>query len=151
MCGGIGFKISQIPKSEPNRVYGDEKARTIAKKGHAESRFWDARPVLPVASGDQVKLFDWGNRDKNLKLPLTGWAKKESLESGKWNYLKPEPVEIVAFQGVENGVWFDIEGNIEGVKIEHGGIERVYMETKPASEKYQKMTHHDREPVIIRN
>ena len=151
MCGGIGFKISKIPKSELQRVYGKEKTDHIVKKGDLESKFWDERPILPVVDGPRIKLFDWGNRDKNIDLPHTGWVKQESLERGKWDYLKPEPVKIVAHRGYEKGLWFDIEGEISGIKVERGGIERVYMETKDASDEYKKMTHHDREPVIVKS
>lgn len=149
MCGGISFKISQIPKSELVRVYGKEKAGLLREKGYIESKYWDQRPVLPIAEGEQVKLFDWGNRDKSINLPRTGWAMQESLEVGKWDYLNPQQVNIIADWGYEKGVWFEIEGEIAGIKVEKNGIERVYMETKPASSEYKKMTGHDREPVIV--
>jgi len=151
MCGGIGFKISQIPKSELMRFYGAEKAEILAKKGIIESKFWDSQPVLPVIESGSVKLYDWGNRDKNINLPQTGWAKLESVEAGKWRHLHPERVQILVTKGYEKGVWFDIEGNLSGLKVAKDGIKRVYMETKPADAEYQKMTGHDREPIIVKS
>lgn len=151
MCGGIGFKISQIPKSELMRFYGAEKAEILARKSIIESKFWDSQPVLPVIESGSVKLYDWGNRDKNINLPQTGWAKLESIEAGKWQYLRPERVQILATKGYEKGVWFDIEGNIRGLKVTRDGIKRVYIETKPADAEYQKMTGHDREPIIVKS
>lgn len=151
MCGGIAFKLSKVPKSELARIYGKEKAALLAKRNEAESRFWDERPVLPVIEGGQINLYDWGNRDKNIGLPKTGWAKDESLRAGKWDSLKPQDVTIAAEKGCEKGVWFETPGGISGIKVTEGKEERVYMVTKTASEGYRQKTGHDREPKIISN
>lgn len=149
MCGGIAFKLSKIPREDLVKVYGDKKAALLARKGEAESRFWDERPVLPVKEGNNLALYDWGNRDKNIDLPRTGWAKIESLETGKWDHLNPERVTIPADKGCEKGIWFDTSPGIEGIKIKRGAEARVYMVTRPSSADYRKKTGHDREPVLL--
>ncbi|MFH0825607.1 MAG: hypothetical protein V2B18_22865, partial [Pseudomonadota bacterium] len=66
------------------------------------SAFWSPHPVLPIQTKDTTHLCDWGNRDKHLRLPLTGWTKIESLSDGRWNWLKPAPAIIPALAGYEN-------------------------------------------------
>lgn len=150
MCGGIAFKISSIPKSELLRVYGEEKSALLLKKGQAESHYWDKHPVLPVRFNGKNSLMDWGNREKEIPLPKTGWAKKESLEKGKWNYLHPKQAVIFADRGFEKGVWFDIRSSkIDAIVVDRGNIQRAYMVTEPANQDYIKMTGHNRQPVVV--
>ena len=91
----------------------------------------------------------WGNKDKDLKLPKTGWAREESVKQGKWNWLDPEFVDIPVDKGYEKKVWFDLPEGTKGVlvKSKDKKEERVYMITKEASDKYEKKTKHDREPI----
>jgi len=152
MCGGIAFKINSIPKSDLEHFFGAHKTELFLEKGQAESKFWDSRPILPVKEGKQTRLFDWGNRDKGKKLPLTGWAKQESLDDGKWAHLSPEMVCIPATRGYEKGVWFDIDGDLRGIKVALAdGTESIYMVTEPANPEYIKKTGHNREPVIVKS
>jgi hypothetical protein len=66
-----------------------------------ETVFWQAHPVLPALIDGEVRLYDWGNRDDQVRLPKTGWMRQESLEAGKWAYLHPQEVIIPAFMGLE--------------------------------------------------
>ena len=97
----------------------------------------------------ELRVFDWGNREDSLKLPKTGWLRVESLQAGKWNYLKPAPVVIPALQGVEKKVWFGIEHGIQGFLVRRGDQQRVYMLTVPPTEEYRLLTGHDRMPALI--
>lgn len=147
MCGGIGFKTKNISEEELSKYYSPELAKRFKASDRAESFFWHRNAVLPVRTSKGVQLTIWGNKDKNIRLPQTGWAKEESLKQGKWDYLKPEPADILADSGYEKKVWFDLPEGTKGIIVKRGEEERAYMITKEASEEYRKETGHDREPV----
>jgi len=150
MCGGIVFKINQISKKELARYYSQQEIKQIKKTGQAQSFFWSKKPVLPVKKDQKVELYDWGNRQKEINLPKTGWAKQESINDGKWAYLKPEFVNIPVERGFEKGVWFEPESKeFQGLVVEKDDQKKVYMVTKPATPQYLKLTKHNREPVEI--
>jgi len=152
MCGGIAFKISKIPKAELDKFYSELEIVDQIKKDQAQSYFWSKRPVLPIEDSNRnIKLYDWGNRSEEVKLPKTGWAKQESIEQGWWQQYKPKFVTIPAEKGYEKGVWFDLSGRgFEGIAVKDKKDERVYMITKPASQEYKNLTHHDREPIEVK-
>jgi len=153
MCGGISFSLEGIPWEELARFLEPAELDAFRKEGVGKSVFWGRRPILPVRlSRDRksgIHIFEWGNRQKDVDLPRTGWAKMESLEAGRWNWLEPTRVLIPALQGVEKGRWFDIEGQIAGVLVEREGVERAYMVTVPSSPEYRDLTGHDRMPKIV--
>ncbi len=151
MCGGIGFKISQFSKKYLREYFDERQIEAARSLGELEVFYWSHRPVLPVQIDKKVKLIDWGNRDKNVKLPMTGWAKKESINLGKWAYVKPIYVDILVTRGYEKGVWFELNKSIKGLLVTEKSKARVYMITAPASYEYQKLTGHNREPVLINN
>lgn len=147
MCGGIAFATSKIPKKELKKYYGQKEIEKFDKNSVVESYFWDPHPILPVEKDGETKLVMWGNRSDELKLPKTGWAKKESVEDGKWAHLSPGFVNIPVVRGYEKGVWFDVKsGNFRGIEVEKDGERRVYMMTEPAKPEYIKMTKHNRQP-----
>ena len=117
------------------------------QKGEIQSFFWGKRPVLPVEEKGNIKLMDWGNRDKTSPFPQTGWARVNSLKKGKWNYLKPEKVKIPVDRGFEKGVWFDFKAGTEGVILQKDQDRRVYMMTENASSEYLAKTKHPRMPL----
>lgn len=148
MCGGVAFNLKGVPKAELAKFYSEEEVRALKKKGGAECFFWDKRPVLPVVCDGRVKLKDWGNRDKKLYLPITGWAKKESVDAGRWEKYKPKLVDIPAKRGFEKGVWFDFkDAKTSGLLVGKKDAERVYIITKKADNEYRKITGHDRMPL----
>lgn len=150
MCGGIVYNIMKIPKSELRKFYSDDEIAKFEKKGQFESFFWSRQPVLPIEENGNIELKHWGNRDKNLNLPQTGWAKSESIDQGKWAHLKPKMVKIPFDKGYEKGVWFETKGKcFKGVLISKDKNERVYMITKPADNEYEKLTKHNRQPIEI--
>jgi len=146
MCGGFGVKLSRIPRQELNKFYDSSQINQFTKKGELTDFFWSQRPVLPVEIDDQTKLFDWGNRDEKEPFPKTGWAKKESIDDGKWNWQHPQKVHIPIDRGYEKGVWFDFPAGTDGLLVEKNGEQRIYMITEPADKKYLEQTGHDRMP-----
>lgn len=149
MCGGIRFQYNETLAPALAEVLPPAQLELARSTGIVESAFWQARPILPALVGDELRLYDWGNRDSALKLPKTGWLRIESLEAGKWNYLRPREIIIPAFQGVEKKIWFGIEHGIRGFLVQRDGAERVYMLTLPPTPEYQALTGHDRMPALI--
>jgi hypothetical protein len=149
MCGGIRFKYDPALEPTLSKIYTGEQLERARQTGVVETVFWQHRPILPALLDGTLQIFDWGNREETLKLPKTGWLRVESLEAGKWNYLKPQPVLIPAFQGVEKKVWFGIDHGIQGFLVRRGDQERVYMLTLPPSDEYRHLTGHDRMPALI--
>ncbi len=148
MCGGVRFKTKNISDDELKKYFSPELIKRFKDEGRIESFFWHKTPVLPIKrKGEKnIQLKIWGNKADELKLPKTGWSKEESLAQGKWNYLHPEPVDILVDSGYEKKVWFDLPEGTKGIVVKKGDEERVYMITKEASEKYRNETGHDREP-----
>ncbi len=151
MCGGVGFKIKNIPEEELKKYYSPELIRRFKTTDRIESFFWRQDAVLPVATERGGKLLLWGNKDENLKLPLTGWAKEESLKQGKWSYLKPEIVDVPVDSGYEKKTWFDLPNGTKGIVVKKDKAERIYMITKEASTEYKKQTGYEREPLGEKN
>jgi len=147
MCGGVGFKIKNIPEVELKKYYSPGLIKRFKTANRVESFFWRSDAVLPVKTKDGAELMKWGNKDKQLKLPLTGWAKIESLKAHKWDYLKPEIVDLPVDSGYEKKTWFDSPNGFKGIMVKKGEEERIYMITKQADENYQKQTGHNREPI----
>ena len=149
MCGGVRFKYDERLEPTLSTIYTPEQLAQARESGVVQSVFWQPRPVLPAIVDGDLQLFDWGNRDESLKLPKTGWVRIESLEAGKWKYLRPHEVIIPAFQGVEKKVWFGIDHGIQGFLVQRGDRQRVYMLTLPPTPEYRALTGHDRMPALI--
>jgi len=149
MCGGVRFTYDQRLESALSEVFPADQLGRARAEGVVQSVFWQPRPILPVLFDNQLRICDWGNRDEALKLPKTGWVRAESLEAGKWNYLRPRAITIPVFQGVEKGVWFGITYGIRGFLVRRDGAERVYMLTLPPTDAYRALTGHDRMPALI--
>lgn len=151
MCKGISILRARI-KQELFERYQLER-RITTRGGEPELRFMYTDPVvqLPVIQDGQLKIMEWGNRgNKESKLPRTGWCRAESLEAGKWRWLRPQAVEIPADFGLEKGVWFQVIQGMRGVVVNDELAQpHVYMLTKPASHYYEIMTRHDRMPSLI--
>ena len=83
-----------------------------------------------------------------ITYPVSYALFRQVLKDGKWDYLKPDTVDIPIDSGYEKKVWFDMPEGTKGVLVESKeGDERVYMITSKASDRYEKETKHDREPV----
>jgi len=158
VCGGIATNFSRLPKVDLKKFYDDRALERFERAGFVEFKFWDKKPVLPVRiegnktrlrhGSGEVKILDWGNRDKNAPFPATGWAAEKSIAEGKWAKYHPKSVKIIADRGLEKKVWFDFpKGEIEGLLVEKSGEERVYMLTQQADSEYIAKTGHDRMPI----
>lgn len=149
MCGGIAVSEDTIP----DEMKEEFKDQLTAREGVPEYRFQyrDKVPLLPIWKDTEFQIIEWGNRgNKKSRLPPTGWAKNESVEAGKWKYLKPEKIIIPANFGLEKGVWYHITEGMEGILVlDEGGKPHVYMLTQAASHYYQIMTHHERMPIFL--
>ena len=163
MCGGVIFPYKKEYKALLDSVYSPEEVAQFEATGEVRSLFWQrADPVLPVLiepdkTGDtaeptqaaELTIMRWGNRDKTRSLPQTGWARLESIEEGKWGYLKPRPAIIPVTFGVEKGKWFEIKKGIAGLVIAKAGEERIYMLTEAADDEFLSHTRHNRMPVLL--
>jgi hypothetical protein len=149
MCGGVRFNYDPTYESDLADVYSSSQLAQFRESGLVESLFWQSRPVLPVILDGQIQIIDWGNRQKELRLPQTGWVRQESLDAGKWNYLQPQPVTIPVLAGVEQKVWFSIDHGIQGIMVRQAGSIRVYMLTIPPTPAFTELTGHNRMPALI--
>jgi hypothetical protein len=162
MCGGVIFPYKKEYKALLDTVYSPEEVAQFEATGEVRSLFWQGPdPVLPVllepdttepndnAAKPELKLMRWGNRDKTKSLPQTGWARLESIEEGKWGYLRPRPAIIPVTFGVEKGKWFEISNGIAGLVVAKAGEERIYMLTEAADDEFLSHTRHNRMPVLL--
>ncbi|MDZ4721277.1 MAG: hypothetical protein SH847_22685 [Roseiflexaceae bacterium] len=149
MCGGIRFPYDAALDQALTQVYPTERLEQFKHSAVVEAFFWQAHPVLPALINGIPQLFDWGNREDTLRLPKTGWVRMESLNDGKWDYLRPREVIIPATAGVEQKVWFTINHGLRGIIVQRDAIERIYMLTMPPTTEYRTLTGHDRMPILI--
>lgn len=117
MCGGVYFQ------------YGEDFIRTF---------FPNPKAQLPVLKQDgEVVLLPWGRRQGQPgHLPITGWAKLESIYSGVWDRYHPTPVKIPAVCFMEkdlagNSHWYDVQKGqyIQGLMAKEGNEKRIYVVT----------------------
>jgi len=95
MCGGVKY-------------YQDGQEHTVY--------FPNPKDVLTVRlkTGD-IRLISWGRRHgEEGRLPVTGWAKLESIEAHKWDRYHPHPINIAVDAYMEKdkqglSYWFDME------------------------------------------
>ena len=150
MCGGIAIQWKTVPQNLREQ-HGIAPTRIGTEERVIQFHFRDRKPLLPAIRNSELDIYPWGNRDdKTSRLPRTGWCKSESLEQGKWDYLKPESVEIPAIMGLEKGVWFEIDGGLKGILVnDEAETPHVFMLTQPASSEYIELTMHERMPVFL--
>ncbi|RDH43127.1 hypothetical protein [Zooshikella ganghwensis] len=117
MCGGVTYQQAE------------ETIRTF---------FPNPKSCLPVRNKrGQVLLIPWGRREKQPGFtPLGGWARLESIYSGKWSNYNPRPVKIIIDGFMEkdqlgNSQWYSLGKDefIQGLLVEDAGITRVYVVT----------------------
>ena len=151
MCTGIALDRCEIPDSLVDEYGLTTTSRGAESSPEVQVRYQDKKARLPVWLDGQLQILTWGNRDdKQSRLPRTGWARRESVEDGKWKWLRPEKVTIPASYGLEKGVWFAITEGMEGlVVLDEQKLPHVDMLTQPASHYYQTMTRHERMPILL--
>ena len=136
MCAGLVFKDYE----NPDLIYKVYFPVPYAK--------------IPIITKDGIReVVYWGRRDEkefpDTKLPITGWAKIESIKKGYWKKFKPEKVYIPAIKYMEKDKnrkshWFDVEEGkyIIGLKIKWNEIVTCYVVTIPAPREFLHI--HDR-------
>ncbi len=117
MCGGVCYEV-------------DEK--TII------TYFPNPKALLPVRlkTGESL-LMPWGRRKQQPgKLPLGGWAREESLQTGIWDKYFPKPVKISVIKFREKDIegishWFDVTHGqyIQGIIAQDDDERRIYVVT----------------------
>ena len=118
--------------------------------------------ALPVLMRDgSVAMMRWGARneehaegEKRPRWPKGGWARIESVKSGRWKAYDPQPVKIPAKgymekDGEGQSHWFALEQGqyIQGLVASIGEERRVYVVTENAPPQYAHI--HDRWPRIV--
>ena len=89
MCGGVRFSYDPAYETQLNDSYAPEKLAQFRDSGVVESLFWQPRPVLPVLCEGQLQILDWGNREKQLRLPQTGWVRQRRKSAAVYRPRKP--------------------------------------------------------------
>jgi hypothetical protein len=110
-----------------------------------------AKSLLPVWHEGQLLIVRWGcRRGESRALPVGGWTKLTTVESGYWSQCGAEPVDIPAALGLDGGVWYAIRQGVRGVLVrDEQGVERVFLICEPSSHYYAVMTRSAWMPVLI--
>jgi len=133
MCGGIEYQDQKIYFSQP-----------------------DARLPVRLRDGD-VTWIAWGRRKDEAtgKFPNGGWARLNSIKSGKWKPWHPRPVLIPAISFMEKdhdsqSRWIELDKGmvIQGLLAERDKETRVYVVTIDTPPEYSWI--HDRWPRLVR-
>ena len=113
---------------------------------------------LPVRLRDgSVTWIAWGRRKDEAtgKFPNDGWARLNSIKSGKWKPWHPRPVLIPAISFMEKdhdnqSHWITLASNmaIQALLAERAGEQRVYIVTEETPPEYHWI--HDRWPRLIK-
>jgi hypothetical protein len=152
MCAGISLSWRDFPECLIEEYRLRDRIVVRAEGADWEIRFLyrDPGPLLPVWHGRQLKVYTWGSLNTRSKLPRTGWTKLESLKTGLWEHLRPESVEIPATLGLDHGIWYQVQGAIQGLLLpDERGNPHVYMVTEPASHYYNVITRSEWMPVFM--
>ncbi len=146
MCGGVIVHWQSVP--DPEHI---GQMMRIGTEERVLSFSYSRKPMIPAEKDGVTNLYVWGNRDrKDSKLPHTGWCRAESVDEGKWNWLRPIPILIPAIGGIEKGKWMRFDGGMKGLLVEdEKKFEHVYMLTQPATEDYARYTKHPRMPMLL--
>ena len=134
MCGGVYY----THLNQDIRVY-----------------FPNPKAVLPVKTrSGAVELLPWGRRkEQKGALPLGGWARLDSIYTGRWDRWFPVPVKLPIKQFMEKDLeghthWYDLTRGqwIQGLVARINYEQRVYVVTV---EPELADAVHDRWPRLI--
>lgn len=152
MCTGITIAWRDLPAKLIQKHQLEERMIQRSETAEKEILFMQRhrRPLLPVFYQGELRILPWGNRQRNINVPLAQWCDLATLESGAWSMYHTESAEIQANFGLERGVWFQIREGVKGAII-HDQHEQpyVYMLLQPASHYYQVMTGYEKEPIFL--
>jgi hypothetical protein len=111
---------------------------------------------LPILKRDgEIMLMRWGRREKQEgQLPITGWARLDSIYAGRWDKYFPIPVRIPVLRFMEKnyeGVskWYGLipSNCIQGLVAREGNEMRVYVVT--VEPELSDRDYHDRMRRLI--
>lgn len=117
MCGGVYYKN----EGQDIRVY-----------------FPNPKALLPVMTKTKkIEMIPWGRRrEQSGHLPLGGWARLDSIYTGRWDKWFPIPVKLPVMQFMEKDIegashWFDLTKGqfIQGLIARDKYEQRVYVVT----------------------
>lgn len=152
MCTAITIAWRDVPAKLIQKHHLEERMIQRSETAEKEILFMQRhrRPLLPIFYQGELHILPWGNRQRNIHVPLAWSCEVATLESGTWSMYGPEPAEILANFGLERGTWFQIKEGIKGLII-HDQQEQpyVYMLLQPSSHYYQVMTGYNKEPVFL--
>lgn len=143
MCLNIRFSCFEFTDEQLKELQGFRTGDEIRMNvNHPQA-------LLPIEHNGENRLVPWGNKT-NPKLPRTGYCKEESLQSGKWRWLQPEPVKILAAFGQTNGVWYQVRQGIQGILIyDEDEQPHCFMLTQPSTHYFKIMTGKERMPILM--
>ena len=136
MCGGVNFE------------HHGEVLKSFFPNPYAQ---------LPLLKRDgSIELVSWGRREgQEGNLPVTGWARLDSIHSGRWDKYFPKPVRIPVIRYMEKNLegvskWYDLIPSqcLQGLYIQSGNERRVYVVT--VEPELLERDYHDRMPRIIK-
>jgi putative SOS response-associated peptidase YedK len=118
--------------------------------------FPSPKAALPVALRfGEVEWIPWGRRREEAgHLPPGGWARLDSIQSGKWERYHPHPVQIIAQAFMEKDPegqshWFPLEAHqrLQGLLAIWENERRLYVVTLMAPTEWAWV--HDRWPSVV--
>ena len=151
MLSGVALALSDLPLKLITEHGLRDRIRERGGEPEVQFLFGDARRLLPVWQGGQLRVVTWGNRrDENRSLPCTGWTQLITVEAGRWADFQPESVVIPATLGLDKGVWYRIRQGIRGLLVrDERGEARVFVLCEPSTHYYQVMTRSRWMPVLV--
>jgi hypothetical protein len=100
--------------------------------------FPNPKAVLPVQKKDgSLILMSWGRRQSQIgNLPMGGWARLDSIYSGRWDKYFPQPLKIPVLSFMEkdfegNSHWYDLNKGqfLQGLLARDNNEQRLYVVT----------------------
>jgi len=118
--------------------------------------FPNPKAVLPVQKKDgSIILLPWGRRQQQMgSLPMGGWARLESIYTGKWDKYFPRAVKLPVLSFMEKDFagqshWYDLNKGqyIQGLLAKYNHEQCIYIVTiEPELEDAQI---HNRWPRVV--
>jgi len=112
--------------------------------------FPNPRAALPVRlRSGEVEWVTWGRRQhEEGNMPNGGWARLDSVKSGRWQRYQPRPVLIPASSYMEKDAsggshWFPLADTffIQGLLADHSSEQRLYVVTVSPPAEYAHIHH----------
>jgi hypothetical protein len=147
----VALPYHALPLSLIERHGLDGLAHARGGEKELQFHFGYAVPLLPAWHEGLLRVVRWGcRRGESRYLPVGGWTKLATVESGYWRECAAEPVDVPAALGFDGGIWYAIRQGLRGVLVQdERGEARAYLVCEPASHYYSIMTRSAWMPVLI--